>query len=220
MALADPWKNLREAEYDRYVADASKNREAEMSRMKTMLDANKEIAQMRFGVGDFAGRTFEDRALEEKKRQFDIASPQNERIAQMQFGGLEDFRKAQTSAQNLDTSIAGEKWNLFGKPTAEMQLDASKKLLPGSISNKLSEQNLMQEAFSNPKARPGVLLSLFPGAALSRQDNPFAPVSKKETIAQPNAGRYADLRSTYGIGSDVKDTDLDRILKQPANSIY
>lgn len=220
MALVDPWKNWSENQYERYVDDSKRNDAAEMSRMKTMLDANKEIAQMRFGVGDFAGRTFEDRALEEKKRQFDIASPQNERIAQMQFGGLEDFRKAQTSAQNLDTSIAGEKWNLFGKPTAEMQLDASKKLLPGSISNKLSEQNLMQEAFSNPKARPGILLSLFPGAALSRQDNPFAPVSKKETIAQPNAGRYADLRSTYGIGSDIKDTDLDRILKQPANSIY
>ena len=98
MALADPWKNLREAEYDRYVADAAKNREAK-------LDADKEIAQMRFGVGDFAGRTFEDRALEEKKRQFDIAFPQNERIAQMQFGGLEDFRKAQAGGMNLESDL-------------------------------------------------------------------------------------------------------------------
>ena len=96
MALVDPWKNWSENQYERYVDDSKRNDAAEMSRMKAMLDANKEIAQMRFGVGDFAGRTFEDRALEEKKRQFDIASPQNERIAQMQFGGLEDFRKATT----------------------------------------------------------------------------------------------------------------------------
>ena len=105
MALVDPWKNWSENQYERYVDDSKRNDAAEMSRMKAMLDANKEIAQMRFGVGDFAGRTFEDRALEEKKRQFDIASPQNERIAQMQFGGLEDFRKAQAGGMNLESDL-------------------------------------------------------------------------------------------------------------------
>lgn len=124
------------------------------------------VAQMQFGVGDYAGQTLGDRRIAAEKG-----------IAQIQFGGAEDLRRAQAAGLNQAAAFAADK-HPFELGDMRSRYEMSQKLLPGEVENKLKLQRQMGELYEDSNLVRESVLGVKPSAA------------PQSAVATPR--RYAD----------------------------